>query len=137
MWKRDMPIICGTDTPFPYLVPGFSLHDELGLMVDAGLSPVGALRSATHDAASVLRVGEELGRIEPGKIADLVAVRGNPLDDIFDIQNIVQVVHNGNLIQKNAIRRQTQRAHKNVIDDPVGNEFLGYVSRMRTREKEP
>ncbi|MEE2709453.1 MAG: amidohydrolase family protein [Gemmatimonadota bacterium] len=135
MWKRDMPIICGTDTPFPYLVPGFSLHDELGLMVDAGLSPVGALRSATHDAASILRVGEELGGIEPGKIAVLVAVRGNPLVDIFDIQNIVQVVHNGNLIQKNAIRRQARRAHKKAIDDPVGNEILGYVSRMSAREE--
>ena len=123
MWQRDMPIICGTDTPFPYLIPGFSLHDELGLMVDAGLTPYAALRAATRDAAVILRMDHDLGSIEPGKVADLVAVRGNPIQDIFNIHNISQVIHNGNLISNNTLRRAVRRMHQKKVNDPVGNDI--------------
>ena len=78
MSRRGLPVICGTDTPFPYLTPGFSLHDELSLMVDAGLKPADALLTATRNAAAVLGIESSTGTIETGKRADLLLVRGDP-----------------------------------------------------------
>ena len=131
MWQRDLPIICGTDTPFPYLIPGFSLHDELALMVDAGLTPDAALRTATSDAASVLRIGHETGTIAVGNKADLLAVQGDPTQDIFDIHNVAAVVHEGNIIDRRKLRRSSNRWGRATSDDPVSRDILGYVNGLR------
>jgi imidazolonepropionase-like amidohydrolase len=79
-------LLAGTDvgSPFP-LVPGFSLHEELALLVEAGLSPLRALRAATISPA--LYLGRE--------VADLALLGGNPLDDIRNTQSILAVVTNG------------------------------------------
>ena len=69
MSARGLALALGTDTPFPHLVPGFSLHDELSLYVDAGVAPVDALRAATAGAARVLGVGDKKGAIAPGMAA--------------------------------------------------------------------
>lgn len=131
MWRRDLPIICGTDTPFPYLIPGFSLHDELALMVDAGLTPEAALRTATSDAASVLRIGNETGTISVGKKADLLAVQGDPTQDIFDIHNVAAVIHEGSIIDRGKLRRSSNRRGRVACNDPVSRDILGYVNGHR------
>ena len=70
-------VVAGSDAPFPHLVPGFSLHDELSLLVDAGLESAAALASATSVAADQLGLADA-GRIRPGSVADMVAVGGDP-----------------------------------------------------------
>ncbi len=89
-------VTTGTDSPFvPY---GMSLHTELQAFVDAGLTPFQALRSATLWAAEAVGVSADLGTIEPGKLADLVIVNGDPLTNIRDALNVEQVIRNGEVL---------------------------------------
>ena len=103
MQKAGVPILAGTDTGNPYCFPGFSLHDELALLVIAGLTPVEALRSATLNPAKFFGLEETLGTIEPGKIADLVLLDADPLEDIRNTQRINTVVANGRLFDRKAL----------------------------------
>jgi len=86
-------IIAGTDSPIlPYAV---SLHAELHHFVNAGLTPFETLQTATIHAAEAIGVGDDLGSIEAGKLADMVIVDGNPLDDIHDAMKVRTVIKNG------------------------------------------
>lgn len=127
MQMKGLPIIAGTDTPFPYLVPGFSMHDELALMVDAGLKPANALAAATSRAAEVLGIGDSIGLIRPGMIADLFAVRGDPIQDITALSQVVQVVKSGVLLDPRALRRKSRQLVRRPADDPVSRDIVGYV----------
>ena len=95
-----MPFLAGTDTPNPYTYPGFSLHDELELLVSAGFSPMQALQTATLRAAQFLGVDPFLGSVEEGKIANLVLLDANPLEDIRNTKKIRGVVLRGNLLDR-------------------------------------
>lgn len=77
------------------LPPGIALQAELRALVDAGLTPAEALRSATYNAATALGVDATLGRIATGAIGDLIIVDGDPLRDVTSAANIVAVVKNG------------------------------------------
>ena len=89
-------LVVGTDEPvYTSLLPGFAYHRELLAMTNAGLPPVAVLKAATINGATALGVADKLGSIEAGKLADLVVVRGNPLDDIKVARNIRFVVKNG------------------------------------------
>jgi hypothetical protein len=103
MQKAGVPIVAGTDTGNPFCFPGFSLHDELALLVMAGLTPVEALRSATLNPAKFFGLDQTLGTIEPGKIADLVLLDANPVEDIRNTQRIYAVVSNGRLFDRKAL----------------------------------
>jgi imidazolonepropionase-like amidohydrolase len=70
MQKSGVGILAGTDTLNPFCFPGFSLHDELGFLVQAGLTPIEALQAATLNSARFLGKEKEMGTIEKGKIAD-------------------------------------------------------------------
>ena len=97
-------VTTGTDSPFvPY---GYSLHTELQSFVDAGLSPYEALRSATIWAAEAVGVSKDLGSVEPGKLADLVIVRGDPLANIRDALNVEQVIRNGEVLTIDTLLKQ-------------------------------
>jgi Tol biopolymer transport system component/imidazolonepropionase-like amidohydrolase len=86
-------VTTGTDSPFvPY---GTSLHTELQCWVDGGVTPFEALRSATYWAAEAVGVSKDLGSVEPGKLADLVIVSGDPLKQIQDAWNVEVVIKNG------------------------------------------
>ncbi len=88
------PVLAGTDTPNPYVVPGASLHRELALFVAAGLSPYAALRTATIDAGDFLGDPND-GRIAPGAHADLVVLDADPLADIHALDRITGVMTHG------------------------------------------
>jgi imidazolonepropionase-like amidohydrolase len=93
-------LVAGTDTPQQFVVPGASLHRELQLYVQAGLTPAAALRSATVDAADLLGVAHRTGTIDAGKDADLLLVEGDPLADIRDTTRIRMVVRAGVIVDR-------------------------------------
>jgi imidazolonepropionase-like amidohydrolase len=93
-------ILAGTDLGNPLLVPG---HRELGLLVDAGLTPLEALRSATFNPARFLSATDSLGTIQSGKLADLVLLEGNRLEDIANTRKITAVVLNGRYFDRRAL----------------------------------
>ena len=95
--KNGVKIIAGTDTPIGFLTPGYSLHKELELLVEAGLTPLQALRSATITPAEFFNLESKMGAIEPGKYADLVILNNNPLDSIKNTQNIHMVIAKGKI----------------------------------------
>ena len=100
MHRQGVEILAGTDDSNPFCAPGFSLHDELVLLVEAGLSPLQALQSATSNPARFFNRSRDLGTIEKGKLADLVLLDANPLSDIRNTQKINSVVLNGRLLDR-------------------------------------
>ena len=101
--KRDALLVTGTDSPFVPYGPG--LHAELRLYERAGLEPWQALRAATAKSAEAAGVGQELGQIAPGMLADLVVVRGNPLATLKDADNVVLTVKGGRRFEIKALLR--------------------------------
>ena len=97
--------MAGTDAANPYVIPGFSLHDELGLFVKAGLTPMEALQTATLNPAKFLDMQNSLGTVEQGKITDLVLLEANPLDNIGNTQRISAVVVNGRYLPKESLQK--------------------------------
>jgi len=103
MHRARVGIIAGTDVMNPYCFPGFSLHDELALLVEAGLSPMEALQASTKEAARFMGQLDRRGTIEPGKIADLVLLDHDPLADIHNSRSIRAVVLAGKLMPRTAL----------------------------------
>jgi imidazolonepropionase-like amidohydrolase len=95
--EAGVRLAAGTDTGTGYLVPGFSLHDELALLVAAGLTPLQALRSATQDAARMLGL-DAVGTVGKGKTADLLVLDADPLRDIRNTRRIHGVMVDGRWI---------------------------------------
>jgi imidazolonepropionase-like amidohydrolase len=100
MYHARVDFMTGTDVGNEYIYPGFSLHDELALLVKAGLSPMEALQAATRNPAKFLGLLNQLGTVEKGKLADLVLLDANPLEEISNTQSIHAVVLNGRLLPK-------------------------------------
>ena len=101
--RAGVPMLAGSDSPNPFAYPGFSLHDELGLLVRAGLTPAQALRTATINPATFLGVTDSLGTVAPGKVADLVLLDANPLADIANTKRIRAVIQGGRLLNRTAL----------------------------------
>jgi len=110
MEQSGVGILAGTDTLNPYIYPGFSLHDELGLLVQAGLTPMQALQAATANPARFLGKEQDFGTIAPGKIADMVLLYANPLEDIANSKKIWAVVYNGKVYPRDALDQMLERA---------------------------
>jgi imidazolonepropionase-like amidohydrolase len=105
MHSAGVRLLAGTDIGNPFLYPGFSLHDELELFVQAGLTPLEALKTATVNPAKYLGLSRSLGTIEKGKVADLVLLEANPLANIRNTQKIAAVVVNGSYISKPELQK--------------------------------
>ncbi len=101
--RAGVPILAGTDEANPYIFPGFSLHDELTLLVRAGLTPAQALQAATICPARYLGREATLGSVEPGKEADLVLLDADPLADIANTTRIRAVIYRGRLLDRPAL----------------------------------
>jgi imidazolonepropionase-like amidohydrolase len=100
----------GTDVDNPYVYPGFSVHDELALLVEAGLTPAEALRTATLNPARYLDVQKDLGTVAKGNFADLILLDANPLSDIRNTQKITAVVLKGVYLDRADLGRMLTEA---------------------------
>jgi len=110
MHRAGVPFLAGTDTaPGIYVMPGFSLHDELANFVEAGFTPMEALQTATSNPAKFLGREAASGSVEAGKIADLVLLRANPLQDIRNTRRISAVITHGRLLDRAAIDQVLQQ----------------------------
>lgn len=96
-------VAAGTDAGNPLLVPGASLHEELALLVSAGLTPIDAITAATRYGAQVLAV-DSLGMVAPGKVADLVVLNRNPAEDVTATRDIAWVMVRGRQIRPDSLR---------------------------------
>lgn len=111
--QSGVQFLAGSDMPTTLTIPGFSLHDELRLLVDrVGLSPLAALQSATINPARFLGTIDSLGTVESGKQADLVLLNGNPLADIANTRQIEAVVLGGRYLDAEAVKALNERALK-------------------------
>lgn len=137
-------LLVGTDTPHPFVMPGFSVHEELGNFVAVGLSPYEAVKAATSDAAEFMGVPGEFGTIKPGARADLVLVAGNPLDDINNTKRIVGVMVRGHWLPRHELQREldmamqsakgekrARRAESALIGECRAPEIWSYSRRIR------
>ena len=95
--------MAGTDSYDPYSFPGFSLHQELEQLVQAGLSNAEALATATLNPAEYFGLTKDYGAISEGKIADIVLLNNNPLEDIRHTQSIEALVFNGALYSRSEL----------------------------------
>ena len=101
MHRAGIPFLAGTDTPpGVYVFPGFSLHEELQRFVAAGFTPMEALQTATLNPARFLGMDDRMGMIEKGKLADLVLLDANPLEDIRNTRKIAAVIVNGRYLSR-------------------------------------
>jgi hypothetical protein len=106
-------LLAGTDFPGFGTFPGLSLHEELALFVEAGLTPFQALKTATVNAVKYTGQLNVLGTIEKGKIADLIILDANPLEDIHNTQKIHAVILNGKMLDRSHLDQ--------LLKGPEGN----------------
>jgi imidazolonepropionase-like amidohydrolase len=116
MRRAGVSILAGTDPPTRDVFPGFSLHDELALLVRAGLTPLEAIQAATLNAAKCLGLSDSYGTVENGMMADLVLLDADPLVAIANTQRIAGVIVAGKFLPKAALQQmleETAAAGKN------------------------
>lgn len=114
MQRAGVGILAGTDPPARGVFPGFSLHDELALLVRAGLTPMEALQAATRNPAKFLGKLDSFGTIEKGKVADLVLLEANPLENIQNTRSVGAVVIGGRLILKPELQIMLDKVEADV-----------------------
>ena len=110
--RAGASLLAGSDALATGVFPGFGLHDELELLVDAGLTPAEALVAATVEPARYLTATDSLGSVVPGKVADLVLLDGNPLEDIGNTRRIRAVLARGRLFDREALDGLLRRAEQ-------------------------
>ena len=101
-----IPVVAGTDSPVPGVVPGFSMHDEIEALVRAGMTPRQALESATRLPCEWLGVETECGTVEPGKRADLLLLDQDPLKDVRNLRHISAVLLGGRWLPREFLDRR-------------------------------
>ena len=110
--RAAVPLLAGTDTAWiqPYTYAGFSLHDELALLVRAGLTPMESLQTATINPARFLGMEKDLGTIEKGKVANLVLLDADPVSDIRNTTKISEVFVGGKEFDRLALDQMLKSA---------------------------
>lgn len=102
----DVGILLGTDSPQIYSVPGFSIHLEIAVMAESGLSPYEILHSGTRAVAEFLAETDTSGTVAVDRRADLILTEGNPLEDLTRLQTPVGVVLNGQWLNSAQIQNR-------------------------------
>jgi imidazolonepropionase-like amidohydrolase len=114
MNEKGVKFLAGTDCPNPYVFPGFSLQDELSLLVKGGMPALDALRSATINPAIFMNKKADFGSVEVGKLASLVLLNKNPLENIENTKTIETVIVRGEVYSRKALDSMLAQAKYNV-----------------------
>jgi imidazolonepropionase-like amidohydrolase len=114
MRRAGVSMVAGTDPPTRDVFPGFSLHDELGLLVKAGLTPLEAIQAATLNAAKCLGITDSHGTVEKGKVADLLLLDADPLAAIANTQKISAVIVAGKFLPRLALQEMLAKTEEAV-----------------------
>ena len=112
--QARVPILTGTDAPMPGVYPGFSVHEEMAMLVESGLSPSDALRAATLAPAKFLGIAGAAGSVEVGMRADLVLLDADPTKDIRNTRRINAVLLDGRLLRRADLDALLDGAEKNA-----------------------
>ena len=115
MYRAGVRLLAGTDSHNPFNYPGWSLHEELEMFVRAGLTPAEALRTATIGAAEFLGRENDFGTIDRGKVADLVLLDENPIENIGHSQKIHGVVLNGRYLDRSKLAAMLEETAASVL----------------------
>jgi imidazolonepropionase-like amidohydrolase len=117
MFDAGVLLVAGTDSPGPGLFFGEGLHRELELLVEAGLTPLQAITTATRNAAALMQA-DDWGTLEPGRFADILIVDGDPATRIGDTQNIAVLLQRGRVVDRQQLEfdRATDPGYR-----PAGN----------------
>lgn len=129
--RAGVPLMTGTDAEFLGAQPGFGLHTELEIFVDLGMRPIDALRAATVTPATVLRIGDSVGTIAPGKVADLVLLAANPLSDIRNTRRITGVFRAGRWLPQTEIAGMLDSLARSY--GPVQEALSAFIQALETR----
>lgn len=113
MNEKGVKLLAGTDFPNPYVFPGFSLHDELLLMVKGGMPTIDVLKSATINSAIFMNKTADFGSVEVGKIASLVLLNKNPLENIENTNTIESVIVRGKVYNRKTLDSMLEQAKSN------------------------
>jgi len=103
-FDAGIPLAAGTDAPYPGVFQGEGVHHELELLVEAGLTPLQALRLATYDAARIMKAENDWGSLIAGRRANVLIVAGHPAEKISDSRKIETVIFNGKILDRAALR---------------------------------
>jgi amidohydrolase family protein len=117
LFRAGVPMLAGTDVGNPYCFPGFSLHDELALRVEAGVSPLAALQAATRNAALFMGAADKYGSVKTGMVADLVLLDADPLVDIHNTARISAVFLGGKVFDRAALDGLLSQAERTASAD--------------------
>jgi imidazolonepropionase-like amidohydrolase len=102
-------LVAGTDMGNPFVTAGFALHEELGLLAGAGLTPFEVLRAATSDAARCMDAADDWGAVAVGRRADLLLLEADPLEDVAHAARRVGVVLNGRWLPAAELATELER----------------------------
>jgi len=106
MQRAGVKLMTGSDFGAnPLLFPGWGVHDEMALLVKAGLTPMEAIQAATRNPATFLGLERSVGTIEKGKIADIVVLSANPLEDISNTRKVNAVIFEGSMSDRAELNR--------------------------------
>jgi hypothetical protein len=126
--EAGVKVLAGTDATDTYVFPGSSLHDELEELVAAGLTPAEALRASTVGPAEYFGLTEDYGTVAAGRVADLVLLDANPLDEIANTRAIYAVVFNGNLYTRADLGRLLDYVEEQANSFAISSRVLwGYI----------
>ena len=114
MFRSGVPLLAGTNTGNQYRFPGFSLHDELVLLVESGLTFLAALQAATLNAAIFMNATGRYGSVAKGKIADVVLLGADPLQDIHNTTRIAGVFLSSSYFERATLDKLLKDAEANA-----------------------
>jgi imidazolonepropionase-like amidohydrolase len=102
-------LAAGTDAPYPGVFQGEGIHHELELLVESGMTPLEAIRTATYNAALMMKAENDWGSLQAGRRANVIIVRGNPAQRISDTRNLETVVLNGRILDRSSLKFDPKR----------------------------
>ncbi|MEO1554509.1 MAG: amidohydrolase family protein, partial [Pseudomonadota bacterium] len=117
LYDAGAPLLIGTDTPNPFVTPGFSLHRELAAFEEAGIPRPAILELATHHAADFLDQSDVFGRIAPGLRADLLILDTDPREDIDTLKRPNAVIAGGSYYDRAALDNLLAEARRRALQD--------------------